>query len=127
MIISCLRKITCVIQKNERRIDERNRLAEQEKQTSQAAQMVSTNVRELTKRFLAKIPLLQSPLSSTKSAQSKPVLPTEIVETLNNTKGKFMELFRVNAMNDQRISLKDDYFRLIQVFLIQRIMMMIHR
>ena len=97
LMLGCLRKISSVIQKNERRIEERNRLAELEKQkTSQTTQMVSTNVRELLKRLVLKIPYIKPQQSTTKGAQLKPLLPTDIVEQLTNTKNKFCELFRVS-------------------------------
>lgn len=96
LMLSCLRKISSVIQKNERRIEERNRLAEQEKQTSQAVQIVSTNFRDLLKRFLLKIPYVKPTPSLTNTIQLKPLLPTDIVEQLLNTKNKFCELFQVN-------------------------------
>lgn len=97
IMVCCLRKIFSVIQKNERRIEEYNRVAEQEKQkTIQAAQIVSTNARELLKRFLLKIPYIKSPQSIITTIQLKPLLPSEIVEQLTNTKNRFMELFQVN-------------------------------
>jgi len=97
IMLGCLRKISSVIQKNERRIEERLRLAEQEKQkSSQAAQIVSTNARELFGRILLKIPYFKPSQSTTKTSQLKPELPPEIVEQLTNTKNKFMELFQVN-------------------------------
>jgi hypothetical protein len=89
LMLSCLRKMSSVIQKNERRIDERNRLAEQERQNVQAAQIVSTNLRDLLTRFFTRSP-------PTKTIQLKPLLPQEIVEQLINTKNKFCELFQVN-------------------------------
>jgi hypothetical protein len=96
LMLGCLRKISSVIQKNERRIEERNRIAEQEKQkSSQAAQIVSTNVRELFQRFLLKIPYIKPQQATTKTVQLKPLLPSDIVETLTNTKNKFCELFQV--------------------------------
>ena len=96
-MISCLRKIASVIQKNERRIEERNRLAEQEKQkTSQAAQAVSTNVRDLVKRCVTKIPYLNAQASTPNTIQAKPVLADDIVEQLKNVKNKCSDLFRVS-------------------------------
>lgn len=98
-MISCLRKIASVIQKNERRIEERNRLAEQEKQrASQAAQAVSTNVRDLVKRCVTKIPYLNAQASTTSTIQLKPVLADDIVEQLQSVKNKCSELFRVSRM-----------------------------
>ena len=97
LMIGCIRKICCVIQKNQRRIDERNRLTEEEQQKSQAAQIVSTNVRDLSTRFLMRIPFLHPQPSTAKSNQSKPLLPTDIVEQLTATKDKFIELFRVKS------------------------------
>jgi len=96
LMLSCLRKISSVIQKNERRIEERNRLAELEKQNSQAVQIVSTNIRDLLKRVLLKIPYLKPPQSTIQTVQLKPVLSLEIVEQLTNTKNRFCELFQVN-------------------------------
>src|SRR4051812_9250604 len=71
LMLSCLRKISSVIQKNERRIDERNCLVEQERQSSQAAQIVSTNIRDLLTKFLLKIKPSQSTI---KTIQLKPLL-----------------------------------------------------
>ncbi|CAF1079275.1 unnamed protein product [Adineta steineri] len=97
IMLGCLRKISCVIQKNERRIEENNRITEQEKQRlSQATQIVSTNARELLKRLLYKIPYITPSESLTKTIQLKPLLPTDIVEQLTNTKNKFMELFQID-------------------------------
>lgn len=99
LMLSCLRKISSVIQKNERRIEERNHLAEQANQTSQGAQIVSTNARDLLKRFLLKLAYVQPSPSTTNIIQLKPLLPTDIVEQLLNTKNKFSELFQVNFLN----------------------------
>ena len=96
LMLACLRKIASVNQKNERRMEEHRRHAEQEKQTSQAAQIVSTNARDLLKRFLLKFPLIKPSPSTINPIQLKPLLPSEIVEQLNNTKNKFCELFRVS-------------------------------
>jgi hypothetical protein len=95
-MLGCLRKISSVIQKNERRIEERNRLTELERQSSQAAQIVSTNIRDLLKRILLKIPYINPPQSTIQTVQLKPLLSLEIVEQLTNTKNKFCELFQVN-------------------------------
>jgi hypothetical protein len=95
LMLGCLRKISSVIQKNERRIEERNRFAEQEKQSSQAAQIVSTNLRDLLTRFLLKIKPSQS---TTKTIQLKPLLSPEIIELLINTKTKYSEMFQVNKL-----------------------------
>ena len=96
-MLGCLRKISSVIQKNERRIEERNRLTELEKQKStQAAQIVSTNIRDLLQRFLLKIPYIKPQQSTTTTIQLKPLLPSEIVEQLINTKNRFCELFQVS-------------------------------
>ncbi len=96
LMLGCLRKISSVLQKNERRIEERNRLTEQEKQSSQTVQIVSTNIRDLLKRFLLKIPYIKPSQSTIKTIQLKPLLSSEIVEQLTNTKNKFCELFQVN-------------------------------
>jgi hypothetical protein len=96
LMLGCLRKISSVLQKNERRIEERNRLTEQEKQSSQTVQIVSTNIRDLLKRFLLKIPYIKPSQSTIKTIQLKPLLSPEIVEQLMNTKNKFCELFQVN-------------------------------
>ncbi|UJR16109.1 hypothetical protein I4U23_003021 [Adineta vaga] len=97
IMLGCLRKIACVIQKNERRIEENQRIADEEKhRTSQAAQIVSTNARELFQRALLKIPFLKPSQTTTKTVQIKPLLPSDTVEQLTNTKNKFMELFRVD-------------------------------
>ena len=66
LMLGCLRKISSVIQKNERRIEERNRLTELEKQKStQAAQIVSTNLRDLLQRFLLKLPYIKPQQTTT--------------------------------------------------------------
>jgi hypothetical protein len=97
-MLGCLRKISSIIQKNERRIEEHNRLIEQEKQILQTAQIVSTNIRDLFKNFLLKIPYItpSSQIITTKTVQLKPLLPSEIIELLINTKNKYSELFQVN-------------------------------
>lgn len=109
LMLGCLRKISSVIQKNERRIEERNRIAEQEKQSSQAAQIVSTNLRDLLTRFLLKIPYLKPSQSPTTIVQLKPLLPMEIVELLINTKTKYCEMFQVNK-SIQNQSLFEEIF-----------------
>jgi hypothetical protein len=101
LMIGCIRKICSVIQKNQRRIDERNRLADEEQHKSQAIQMASTNVRDLSTRFLMKIPFLHPQPPTTTSNQLKPVLPADIVEQLTATKEKFTELFRVNPTHSK--------------------------
>ena len=96
LMLGCLRKISSVLQKNERRIEEHNRQTEHDKQSSQAAQIVSTNVRDLFKRLLLKIPFIKPPQSTTQTVQLKPVLPSEIIELLTNTRNKYSEMFQVN-------------------------------
>jgi hypothetical protein len=96
LMLSCLRKISSVIRKNEHRIEEHNRVAELEKQALGAAKIVSTNLRDLLKRFLFKIPYIKPPQITPPPVQLKPLLPSEIVEQLTNTKNKFCELFQVN-------------------------------
>ncbi|CAF0841933.1 unnamed protein product [Adineta ricciae] len=97
IMLSCLRKITCVLQKNERRIEENQRIADENKRASQAAQIVSTNARELLQRILLRIPYIKPAQAATKTVQMKPLLSSDIVEQLTNTKKKFMELFRIDA------------------------------
>lgn len=128
LMLSCLRKISSVLQKNERRIEERNRLAEQEKQkATQAAQIVSTNARELFQRFLLKIPYLKPQQSTTGMTQLKPLLPTDIVELLTNTRNKFCELFQVNLSDEIVYRLIEFvFFRSMQIHSIQQLMKMIH-
>ena len=99
IMLSCLRKITCVLQKNERRIEENQRIADEEKRASQAAQIVSTNARELLQRILLRISYIKPSQAATKTVQMKPLLSSDIVEQLTNTKKKFMELFRVRDIN----------------------------
>jgi len=108
LVITCLRKIHCILQKNERRIEQRNRIAEQERQMSQAAQIVSTNFRELSRRFISKISLSPTSPSTSKTLQSKPLLPAETVEILNNTQAKFMELFRIDPSTFDTTNVDDD-------------------
>lgn len=95
LVLGCLRKISSALQKNQRHIDEGNRLVELERQRSQTAQMVSTNARDLLTRILLKIPYVQPQQLTAQTLQPKPVLPTEIIEQLINTKNKFNELFQV--------------------------------
>jgi hypothetical protein len=109
-MLGCLRKISSVIQKNERRIEEHNRVAEQQKQSSQAAQIVSTNLRDLLTRFVLKIPYLRPPESAIKTVQLKPLLPPEIVELLTNTKNKYCEMFQVNLLIRNRSLFEEIFF-----------------
>lgn len=96
LMLGCLRKIVSVVQKNERRMEEHRRFAEQEQHTPQAVQIVSTNFRDLFKRFLLKFPSIKPAQSAINPVQLKPLLPSDIVEQLTSTKNKFCELFRVS-------------------------------
>lgn len=96
LMLGCLRKMTSVLQKNERRMEEHRRVAEQEQHTPQAVQIVSTNFQDLFKRFLLKFPSIKPPQSSMNPVQLKPLLPQDIVEQLISMKTKFCELFRVS-------------------------------
>lgn len=95
LILGCLRKISSALQKNQRRIDNANHFAEVERQKSQTAQIVSTNARDLLTRLLLKIPYVKPQQLPAQTIQSKPVLATEIVDQLTNTKKKLSELFQV--------------------------------
>ncbi|CAF3378284.1 unnamed protein product [Rotaria sp. Silwood1] len=98
LMLAFLRKISGVLQRNERRIEERNSLSQKEKQkTLQAAQMVSTNIYELSKRFLLRFLSIKPQPSTIEVLQLKPLLSVEIVEQLKNTKNKFCELFQIDT------------------------------
>ena len=96
LLISCLRKICGVIEKNQRRIDERRRVTEEE------TKIVSTNTRDLFTRVRQRIPFLHPSPSTAKNNQLKPLLSTEIVEQLTAMKEKFSELFRVSRTGETR-------------------------
>lgn len=119
LVLGCLRKISSALQKNQRRIDESNRLVELERQKSQAAQIVSTNARDLLTRLLLKIPYVKPQQLPTQILQSKPLLVTDIVEQLMNTKNKFSELFQVNFTFFDKTKNHSQLFRLISIQQIQ--------
>lgn len=97
LMIAFLRKISSVLQRNERHIQERNFLAQQEQQKAlQAAQIRSTNPYELLRNFFLKFLYVQPQSPTTENIQLKPLLPTDIIEQLTNTKNKFSELFQVS-------------------------------
>lgn len=100
LMLAFLRKISSVLQHNQRRIEERNRLAEEEKQkTLQAAQVTSTNIHDLLKRFFLRLLYVKPQPMITDVLKSKPLLSSDIIEQLINTRQKFSELYQVSEMN----------------------------
>lgn len=125
IMLGCLRKIGCVLHKNERRAEENQRIADEEKQrSSQPVQIVSTNARDLLSRMLLKLPFLKPPQPSSAPAQMKPLLPQDIVEQLTGTKNKFMEQFRVSQTSVSEVQATCFLDRSIRASTIRRSMMM---
>ncbi|CAF4337259.1 unnamed protein product, partial [Rotaria sordida] len=74
----------------------------------QAAQIVSTNIYELSKRFLLKFFYTKPQSLTINNLQLKPLLPVEIIEQLTNTKNKFCELFQVDTNSFDTITHDDE-------------------
>lgn len=92
-----LRKISSVLRQNQHRIEERECLAELEKQKAlQAAQVVPTGFLGLSKRFFLQIANVKTEATSNDVVQLKPLLSQDIIEHLTITKNKFSEVFQVS-------------------------------
>jgi hypothetical protein len=100
LIISCLRKVDCILKKNERQLDERHRLVEQERHASET---LSLNLGERVKRFAANMSLLPQQSSLTMMIESKTILPAHIVEQLNHTKNRLTDLFQVGQRTNHEM------------------------
>ncbi|CAF4003620.1 unnamed protein product, partial [Rotaria magnacalcarata] len=97
LMLAFLRKMSSVLQRNERCIEERDLLVQREKQKAlQAAQNVSTNTSDVLKRFFVKFLYIQPQTSTIENIQSKPLLSPDIIQQLINTKTKFSELFQID-------------------------------
>ena len=98
LMLAFLRKISNVLQHNEHLIEERNSLSEEQKQKEiQTTQSISTNICELSKRIFFNIFYQDPQLLMTRNVHLKPLLPTEVLHQLTNTKNKFSELFQVRS------------------------------
>ncbi|CAF4533457.1 unnamed protein product [Rotaria socialis] len=98
LMLAFLRKMSSVLQRNERCIEERDLLVQREKQKAlQAAENMSTNASDVFKRFFVKFLYIQPQKSTTENIQLKPLLSPDIIQQLTNTKTKFSELFQIDA------------------------------